>query len=329
MAVFDGLKAKMYVTLALILAIGFGIIYALLFMLGVSAIGMLAFAALYFALQWYISPKAIAFFSKLKYIGNDEHIELHNIVNELASSAQVPAPRIAISPSKSPNAFVFGRTRKSATLAVHQGLLDTLDTNELRAVLAHEIGHIKHNDFVVMTFVSFIPMLAMLIAQEFLFFGMFGGSRQNGGALALIGISSFLIYMITELFMLSLSRTRELYADNYSASATGKPEHLASALVKITYGQASIPSSSPAPQAARSLYIADSLHAGKELESLNEHIDEISKLLSMAEIEKLKASMSAHVRTNFIAGIFSTHPSTYHRIMLLAMAKNDIEAKPK
>jgi heat shock protein HtpX len=188
-------------------------------------------------------------------------------------------------------------------------------------VLAHEIGHIKHNDFVVMTFVSFIPMLAMLIAQQFLFFGMFGGNRQNSSALALIGISSFLIYLITELFMLSLSRTRELYADNYSASATGKPEDLASALVKITYSQASIPSSSSAPQAARSLYIADSLNAGKEVESLNKHINEISKLLSRIEIEKLKASMSAHAHTNFIAGIFSTHPSTYQRILLLAKAK--------
>ncbi|MCL4373699.1 MAG: zinc metalloprotease HtpX [Candidatus Marsarchaeota archaeon] len=325
MAVY-GLKARMYIVLALILAIGFGVIYALLYVLGVSAAGMLAFAAIYFAFQWYISPKAISLFSRLKYISDAEYPDLHRMVTELANEAQVPVPRIAISPSKEPNAFVFGRTRKSATLAVHQGLLDMLDREELKAVLAHEIGHIKHSDFAVITFISFIPMLAMLIAEYFLFFGMFGNSRQGTGYLALFGAGAFVIYVITELFMLSLSRSRELYADNYSATATQKPEYLARALVKITYGQAASPQQNAAPQAARSLYIADSTHARKEAEELIKHKDEISKILSNAEIERLMSSVSAQRRGSFISSIFSTHPSTYTRLLLLAKAKGDIDA---
>ncbi|MGC8651872.1 MAG: zinc metalloprotease HtpX [Candidatus Micrarchaeia archaeon] len=326
MAIFDSLRTRMYITLALILAIGFGVIYALLFLLGVSALGMLIFAALYFAFQWYVSPKAIALFARLKYIGDSEYPGLHKMVYELASAAQVPVPRIAISPSKDPNAFVFGRTRKGATLAVHQGLLDVLNEDELRAVLAHEIGHIKHNDFTVMTFISFIPMLAMLIAEYLLFFGAFGNSRQGTGYLAIFGAGAFVIYLITELFMLSLSRSRELYADNYSAHATRTPEHLARALVKITYGQAASPQQTAAPQAARSLYIADSAHSSRELKELSDHISEISKLLSASEIEKLRRGVTARQRGSFIASIFSTHPSTYSRIMLLARAKRDIES---
>lgn len=316
----------MYIVLALILAIGFGVIYALLYVLGVSAAGMLAFAAIYFAFQWYISPKVISLFSRLKYISDAEYPDMHRMVTELANEAQVPVPRIAISPSKEPNAFVFGRTRKSATLAVHQGLLNILDREELKAVLAHEIGHIKHSDFAVMTFISFIPMLAMLIAEYFLFFGMFGNSRQGTGYLALFGTGAFVIYVITELFMLSLSRSRELYADNYSATATQKPEYLARALVKITYGQAASPQQNAAPQAARSLYIADSTHARKEAEELIKHKDEISKILSNAEIERLMSSISAQRRGSFISSIFSTHPSTYTRLLLLAKAKGDIDA---
>ncbi len=324
MANFYGLKARMYITLSLILAIGFAIIYILLLLLGASSFGIIIFAALYFAFQWYISPKAIALFSHLRYIGEDEYPKLHKIVRDLAAQAQVPTPRIAISPSKEPNAFVFGRTRKGATLAVHKGLLDIVDEDELRAVLAHEIGHIKHNDFAVMTFISFIPMLAMLIAQNMFFYGAFGGNRQNGGALALVGIGAFLIYIVTELFSLGLSRTRELYADYYSASATKKPEDLARALVKITYGQAHA-QQSPVPQAARSLYIADGLHARNELSELSKHISELSKLLGREEIERLKEGI-AKERSSFLLGIFSTHPSTYTRLMLLAKAEGELNS---
>ncbi|MGC8669619.1 MAG: zinc metalloprotease HtpX [Candidatus Micrarchaeia archaeon] len=316
MANFYVFNAKMYTTLAMIMAIGFGVIYALLFMVGVSALGVLVFAAIYFAFQWYISPKAIAAFSRLRYINENEYPNLHRMVDKLSSAAQVPVPRIAISPSKSPNAFVFGRTRGSATLAVHQGLIDMLDDEEMEAVLAHEIGHIKHADFAVMTFVSFIPMLAMLIAENLLFFGMFGNNRQNGGVLALVGIGSFAVYLITEMLMLGFSRSRELYADSYSAKATGKPADLARALIKITYGQAGMPQQAT-PQAARSLYIADSFHASKELHNLTTHIGEISALLSSKDIEKLKEGISRGERSSFIAGIFSTHPSTYRRILFL------------
>ncbi|EQD37166.1 peptidase M48 Ste24p, partial [mine drainage metagenome] len=123
LATVNELRTKMYITLILLFAIGFAIIYAIMLYFGAGIYLIIAFAAGYFILQWYISPEILKVASKLRYIGKDEYPKLHALVEKLASDAKVPVPRIAIAPYKEPNAFVFGRTRKSATLVVHEGLL--------------------------------------------------------------------------------------------------------------------------------------------------------------------------------------------------------------
>src|SRR2546430_17492354 len=103
-------------------------------------------------------------------------------------------PRLAVSADPTPNAFVFGRTPNSATLAIHQGLLQRLDENEIEGVIAHELGHVKHRDFIVVTMISAIPLVAYLIARSVLWGGYVSGiggrgSNRNNNAGGLIVIA--------------------------------------------------------------------------------------------------------------------------------------------
>src|SRR5260370_37781599 len=111
----------------------------------------------------------------------------------MASTSGLPMPRLAISPDPTPTAFVFGRTQKSATLAVHQGLLQRLNEDEIEGVIAHELGHVKHRDFIVVTMISAIPLVAYLIARSVLWGGYVsgvGGSNRNTSAGALISVAA-------------------------------------------------------------------------------------------------------------------------------------------
>ncbi|MGC8676147.1 MAG: zinc metalloprotease HtpX [Candidatus Micrarchaeia archaeon] len=317
------LRLKMYLTMFLVFAIGFAIFAILLSMLGFSSLGILVFALLFFLMQWYVSPVLLKHAAKLQYVTQQQEPKLYKMVSELVEQAKVPMPKIAISPAKDPNAFVFGRTRKSATLVVHKGLLDISTDDELYAVLAHEIGHLKHDDVVVMTFVAFIPMLAYYLAISFLF-GGFTRSRNSGAYAALIGISAFFVYFLSELLMLALSRTREAYADAYSAQATHKPEDLASALAKITYSLSGSDSKTSSG-VARSFYIADNLTARKDVKGIEKYMHEIEKAFPNLNLSGFRNAVEKE-RTDpfaFFGALFMTHPPTYKRILMLAKMKNE------
>src|SRR5947207_13905117 len=100
----------------------------------------------------------------------------------MASTSGIPMPRLAISPDPTPNAFVFGRTQKSATLAVHQGLLQRLNEGEIEGAIAHELRHVKNRHFIVVTTISAITLVAYLIARPVLLGGyvtVIGGRAAN------------------------------------------------------------------------------------------------------------------------------------------------------
>src|SRR2546423_5640647 len=122
-------------------------------------------------LQYLIGPVIVKATSRLHYLAPGENRWLETKVSQMASTSGIPMPRLAISPDPTPNAFVFGRTQKSATLAVHQGLLQRLDEAEIEGVIAHELGHVKHRDFIVVTMISAIPLVAYLIARSLLWGG--------------------------------------------------------------------------------------------------------------------------------------------------------------
>jgi len=221
MASLGSLKASMALTLILIFGILFFLLivisFALQAYLGGLGIGLwiqllvvVGITMLFVLLQWAISPGIIRWSSHLRYLKPGENPFLESTVSEICQKSGVPMPKLAVSPDRSPNAFVFGRTRASATLAVHQGLLEQLNRDEIRGVLAHEVGHLKHNDMAVMTIVGVVPILAYMLARAVLFSG--GRRSKDGGLIIVAGVIGFAVYIVSQLLIMKLSRQREFYA---------------------------------------------------------------------------------------------------------------------
>jgi heat shock protein HtpX len=173
--------------------------------------------------------------------------ELHGVVDRICALADMPKPRIAISPTDLPNAFATGRNTKHAVLCVTEGLLRRLDREELEGVISHEMSHVAHKDVMVMTIASFLAIIAGLLIR-FSFYGeLFGGGRRNSSdqnsGLILLAIMavSIVVYAISFLLIRLLSRYRELAADRSGALLTGQPSALASALQKVSGTIARIP----------------------------------------------------------------------------------------
>ena len=175
---------------------------------------------------------------------------VHGIVDRVCALADMPKPRIAISPTDLPNAFATGRNNEHAVLCVTQGLMRRLTPEELEGVISHEMSHVAHKDVMVMTVASFLAIIAGLLIR-FSFYGeLFGGGRRGGnnngnqGALPILLIImavSIVVYAISFLLIRLLSRYRELAADRSGALLTGQPSALASALQKVSGSIARIP----------------------------------------------------------------------------------------
>jgi heat shock protein HtpX len=283
-------------------------------------------SALFILFQYAIGPVIVAATTKLHYLKPGENPWLESMVKELADKSGIPMPKLATVPNNTPNAFTFGRTTRSATLAVHDGLLRSLNKGEIEAVIAHELGHIKHKDYVVMTILSALPLIAYLIAQFALRAGMISSMssrRRNqkegnaGAVLVIIGVISFVIYILTFLVVMRLSRLREHYADAFSAYLTGSPHGLQSALAKITYGLSISPKS---PEGARAFYIGDPATAKREIQKVMSKKDEYDLdndgVLNERELNQAmeREASSTWVQMN---SLFATHPPTFKRIQLL------------
>ncbi|MDE1868931.1 MAG: M48 family metalloprotease [Candidatus Micrarchaeota archaeon] len=327
MAAIVKLRLTMYLTLAVIFAIAFAIIAAIMFYIGAGLIAIIGITALFFLFQWIASPALMRVMGRLKYIGENEYPKLHDMVNRLAKQAGVPIPKIAIAPRQDPNAYVFGRTRNSATLVVHQGLLPMLNDDEMESVLAHEIGHLRHNDTTVMMMISFLPMLMYMIAQNMLLSGMFGGNSRNNNAsvLMLVGAAAFIFYFFLQLMILGLSRMRESYADEYSATTTGKPESLASSLLKISASNAIAPVKSD-NTAAKSFYIAGLTTSQEEINQIREHSSELKKLLPNLNLKQfMDEAKKGGTGAGMMMNLFSNHPPIYKRVLALAELKKEMK----
>jgi heat shock protein HtpX len=281
---------------------------------------------LFLLFQYLLGPAIVRGSTHLRYLSPGGNPWLESTVEELAEKSGVPTPRLAVVPDETPNAFVFGRTAGDTTLAVHEGLLKQLNADEVKAVIGHELGHIKHRDYVVMTVLSALPLLAYWIA-----WGTFEAARWSGvrgrasdkkegglrGALFIVALVSYAVYIVTLLGVMSLSRLREHYADAYAAYITGQPRQLSSALTKITYGL----SLSPRPTTgARAFYIGDPAMAKQEYQSIVKRKDtydlDRDGVLDERELE-LAMEKEAKSTWTTINTWFSTHPPTFKRILLL------------
>jgi heat shock protein HtpX len=287
---------------------------------------------LFVLIQYLIGPAMVKWSTNLHYLKPGEQPWLETTVRNLAEKSGLPMPKLAIVPDQTPNAFVFGRTTAGATLAVHEGLLKQLNEEEIEGVIAHELGHIKHKDFIVMTVLSALPIIAYLIARLSFQASWFAGSSrsrkdENAGLRVLLlvaGAVSFLVYFITLLCVMRLSRLREHYADAYSAYVTENPSQLESALTKITYGLSLSPEP---PHGARTLYIGDPALAKQEfrgvLERKKEYDLDKDGVLNERELE-YAMEQEASSRWTTVNTWFATHPATYQRILLLREIENEM-----
>jgi len=327
MARLARLRLSMIVSILLVTAIFAAFLIALMLLIQLPLIFSLTLTLLatliFILLQYLIGPAMVRWSTGLRYLKPGEHPWLEATVKDLAEKSAMPPPKLAIVPDPTPNAFVFGRTTRGATLAVHEGLLRQLNEGEVRGVIGHELGHIKHRDFVVMTVLSALPLIAYLIARLSFQAAWFadGGRRKEGASLRALllvaGAISYIVYIITLLCVMRLSRLREHYADAYSAYVTGEPNQLQSALTKITYGLSLSPRP---PHGARTLYIGDPALAKQECQGILERKQEYDLdkdgVLDERELE-LAMEREAKSRWTTINTWFTTHPATYQRILLL------------
>ncbi|MBF4467985.1 MAG: M48 family metalloprotease [Methanobrevibacter arboriphilus] len=311
-------KLKLRLSLAVMLL--FGLIFAIV-ILAATLLGYGGNYTLFVILglgiifiQYLIGPSMVEKAMGVKYVTEQQAPELHQMVSELAMNAGISKPKIGVSETNIPNAFAFGRTKKDGRVCVTRGILNTLNKDELKAVLGHELSHIKHNDMAVTTLVSAVPLICYYIALSFLF----SGDSRNGGGI-LIGVLAIAAYFLGQLIVLFISRTREYYADLGSIEIGGKPDKLASALYKLVYGAAKSPKEEVKDiQGVKAFFLNDISNARDDIEQLSQLDLNRDGEISEIELAQLK-SKNVNIKTSDkVMELFSTHPNMLKRIERLA-----------
>jgi len=235
---------NLFLRSALVLALLFGLLFAVGMAVVVYAdlpvSTAVIFALVILLLQYIFGPTILQLIYKIEWRDAESlDPQLASFIERVSTERNIPVPRFGLIHDGNPNAFTFGHYPGNARLVVTTGLLDLLDPEERQSVVAHELGHIAHWDFVVMTMAAAIPLLLYVIYIA----TRSGGRRKgkSGGYAALIAIISYIAYIASHYIVLLLSRVREYYADQFAGEQTHNPDALASALVKIAYGLARAP----------------------------------------------------------------------------------------
>ncbi|MCU0666863.1 MAG: zinc metalloprotease HtpX [Candidatus Omnitrophica bacterium] len=312
------LKLRMFILTAILFAIVYGIIVAIgtylgfgdfYFYLGVSFVMMF--------IQYMIGPKIVEWSMQVKYVDRKQHQELFGMVEDLAKKAQIPAPKIGISSMPIPNAFAFGRSIKDGRICVTSGIMELLNPQELRAVLGHEMTHLRNRDVLTITLLSVIPMILYRLAWNFLFFGR--RRDQRSGNTVLIGVAAFIFYFITNLLVLYASRIREYFADKGSIELGNSPSSLASSLYKLAYGSARMSKESlKEVEGLKAFFVNDPSRALNEVRQLSQlDIDKDGTI----DQNELRVLFNKQIKLSWgdkCLELFSTHPNMLKRIKQLS-----------
>jgi heat shock protein HtpX len=264
----------MFLLGALFVALIVGLMYAIpnyAVLIGIIGLGIAWF-------QWYNSDSLALKAMRAREVSPEEAPELHAVIDRLCALADMPKPRVAIAYTDLPNAFATGRSANHAAVCVTTGLLDRLTTEEIEAVLAHELSHVAHKDVLVMTLAASAGIIAGMATRGAQYGAIFGGGERRGnndnnnsGGLPVwlvVLVVSLVVYAISFFLTRMLSRYRELCADRAAAFLTGKPSALASALTKITGEIAAIPNKDlRATQPLNAFFIAPAV-SGASLKTL-------------------------------------------------------------
>lgn len=241
-----------------------------------------------FVAYWFSDKMALAM-AGAKEVAESEAPELHRLVEQLASYARLPKPRVHIIDNPSPNAFATGRDPQHAAVAVTTGILNLLGPKELAGVLSHELAHIKNRDTLIATIVAAMAGAIMIMADMARWAMIFGGSRgedeEEGGAAGLVGglLMIILAPIAAMLIQLAISRAREYGADATGARISSQPLALASALEKLEMGVSMRPMA--VNTAAAHLFIVNPLTGGGLMGLFSTHppiADRAARLREMA-----------------------------------------------
>lgn len=242
--------------------------------------------------QYFFSDRMVLWSTGARVIEADEYPELHLMVEKLCKEADLPLPKIAIMQSPVPNAFATGRNPKHAVVACTDSIMRLLSPAELEAVLAHELSHVKNRDILTMTMASFVAMIASMIMQNFFFAALFGGRDREGGSWIVVWIVSIIVYAISTLLILALSRYREFAADRGSALITRNPRALISALNKISGRIDVVPADAKAKiEGANAFFIIPALSGNTLMELFSTH-PPLEKRI--ANLEKVEAELRGY-----------------------------------
>jgi heat shock protein HtpX len=232
-------------------------------------------------MYWFSDKIAIAS-TRSKPVTEQEAPDLYRIVRELATTNQMPMPRIYVSDIQQPNAFATGRNPSNAAVSVTTGILQILDERELRGVLAHELSHVANRDILIGSIAAAIGMSITFLARFALWFG--GGDNRNNplGAFGLI-FAWILAPLAAAVIQMAVSRSREFEADSTGARLVGYPDGLAGALRKLQAAAPRIPLHGAQPSTAH-LFIVNPLSGRSLMKLFSTHPpleERIERLMAM------------------------------------------------
>lgn len=313
------LKLRMWFTSILMFTIVYFLIMLVGWYLGVRSYMIWLVVSLIISfLQYWFGPSLVKRSMNVRPLSEAEAPHIHQMVQELADAAGVPKPEVGLSEINIPNAFAYGRSSRSGHIAITRPILGLLDRDELRAVLGHEMGHIKHNDMAVTAAVSVIPMICYYIALSF----MFSGDSRNGGGI-IIGILGYVFYLIGQLLVLFISRTREYYADEASVEFGNRPAALVSALYKLSYGAARCDKETIAElNTNRAFFVNDVNNARNDITDFRQIDFDGDGKISDDELRRLVTSGVKISKKNGIMELLSTHPDSLKRVKRLGELEN-------
>ena len=318
------LQLRIWILIILMFAILYGVIVGIGTYLGAGNLTtylILAIGITFF--QYLLGPSLVTAMMKVKWVSQSDEPALHEMIEELSQKAGIPKPKVGISQMAIPNAFAFGRTIKDGRVCVTRGMKGLLSQEELKAVLGHEISHLKHKDMVLITILSVIPLMLYWLAWRMMWGGMFR-RRESGGSAALIGLVAFALYFITNLLVLYGSRIREYYADQGSIQLGNPPHQLASALYKLVYSSARFKGNQKGEQELREVegfrafFLNDVARAHQEIKELKELDGNLSGTIEQHELLNLRGEQIRISQSEKMMELFTTHPNMLKRIKALS-----------
>lgn len=243
---------------------------------------------------------------------------LKKFIENVCSEHNMKYPKIGYIDDGAPNAFTYGRTKNDARIILTRGIFDLLNEEEVKAVVAHELGHATHYDMLFMTSAQLVPLVLYAVYETF----VTKDNDSDNSNLAIVGIIAYILYIISQYIVLWLSRTREYYADSFAIEKTKNPNSLAEALVKIGYGLSTSSKSKHSASKSNALGIFDT-KTSKSLVVSSYDNGQVSK-------ESIKGAMKWE-RWNIWAKVYelnSTHPLISKRLTAISSKCKEYNQQP-